>query len=100
MRRSVPKNTLVDTSFLVALVDPRDGLHEEALALATDLDRAGAGLVTTDAVLVELANYFARSPLRGEAIAWIDAIRANPKWVIVALERPLLQRGETRYRRH
>jgi predicted nucleic acid-binding protein len=42
---------LIDTTPLVALCDPRDGLHEKALA---DLDRvAKRGLVLADPVLTE-----------------------------------------------
>jgi uncharacterized protein len=90
----------VDTSFVVALLDPRDAKNGEALDLARQLRDANARLLTTDAVLLEIANYFARSPLRREAITWIAAIRANAGWRILELSRSLLARAESRYRRH
>src|SRR5260370_38930968 len=90
----------VDTSFLVALLDPRDSEHRKALSLVRRLDKRRTGLLSSDAVLLELANYFSRSPLRSEAIAWIDAIRANAEWEVIALERPLVLQGESRYRRY
>jgi predicted nucleic acid-binding protein len=91
---------LVDTSFLVALVDPRDRYHEQAVGLSSELDTASVRLLTTDAVLIELANYFSRSPLRVEAVAWVDAIRSSQEWEVVPIDRPLILRGEARYRRH
>jgi uncharacterized protein len=90
----------VDTAYLVALLDPRDGLHARALSLAKKLADDDALLLTTDAVLLELANYFTRSPLRAAAIEWIGAIRSGDGWEVLALDRPLLARGEARYRAH
>ena len=58
-----------------AMLDPRDRKNENALALSRRLAAEGAALVTTDAVLFEFANYFARSPLRSHCIGWIGAIR-------------------------
>jgi hypothetical protein len=58
----------VDTAFVVALLDRRDANHPQALKLARCLDAGQNRLLTTDAVPLELANYFCRSPLRSEAI--------------------------------
>ena len=55
-----------------------------ALALSKSLGKTK--LMTTDAVLIELGNYFARSSLRAEAIEWIRAIRAHAEWEVVTLD--------------
>jgi predicted nucleic acid-binding protein len=96
----VKRPVFVDTAWLVALVDHADDHHARALDLATVLAEARTLLVTTDAVLIELANYFARGPLRMEAISWIGQLRAAPEWDIVPLARDLLARAEQLYRRH
>jgi hypothetical protein len=96
LRRTV----FVDTSCLVALLDVRDRANAEAVRLTEDLDATGAELVTTDAVLIELGNYFAKSPLRVEAIEWIAAIRMATGWETSPLERALVLRGESRYQKH
>lgn len=93
------ENVLMDTSCFVALLDRADDGHQRALELTTSLDERRARLLTTDAILIELANYFSRSPLRGEAIAWIAALRANDDWTVVPLAASLIARGEARYRR-
>jgi predicted nucleic acid-binding protein len=96
----VGRAVFVDTAFLVAMIDSRDTLHGVAVRVGQDLAASRASLVTSDAVLLELANYFARSPLRSEAIHWISTIRSSRGWEIEPLDRELLRRGEERYREH
>ncbi len=93
------RTVLVDTSYLVAVLDARDRLHERALTLARELAEDDAVMVTTDPVLIELASYFARSPLRRDAVDWSAALRGGG-WEVIPLERRLLSRAEERYRRH
>ncbi len=50
--------------------------------------------------MLELAGYFARSPLRAEAIRWIAEIRASAGWEVIPIEPALLTNAETRYRSH
>jgi predicted nucleic acid-binding protein len=90
----------VDTAYLIALLDVRDTRNREAVDLAKKLTAKSAHLTTTDAVFLEFANYFARSPLRRQAIDWITAIRGAEGWDIVPVETSLLSRAEARYRVH
>ncbi|MDQ3032691.1 MAG: PIN domain-containing protein [Myxococcota bacterium] len=90
----------VDTAYFVALLDPRDRLHQRALDVAKELAARKARLVTSDAVLFELGNYFARSPLRAQAIEWIFALRAAPGWTIATITPALVVRAEALYRAH
>jgi len=94
------RKVFVDTSFLVAVLDHRDRWHERAMELTSDLDEHRAEMITTDAVLLEMANYFSRSPLRQHAIEWISAIREAGGWHVIELKRTLLARAEFRYSRH
>ena len=94
------RNVLVDSAYLVALLDPRDNFNAAAVTLAAELADQGAALLTTDAVVLEFANYFARSPLRGHAPRWIAAFRADAGFEIAPLEAVLLRRAESRYARH
>jgi predicted nucleic acid-binding protein len=96
----VRRTIFVDTSWLVALIDQRDQHQEAALRLAATLAGEDALLLSTDAVILELCNYFARSPLRSEAITWVEEVRGAPGWEIVPIERTLLRRAERLYHRH
>jgi len=94
----VKNSAFVDTFFLIALLETSDAHHKRARALSKSLGKTK--LLTTDAVLIELGNYFARSSLRVEAIEWIRAIRAHAEWEVVPLDAALVARGEDRYRRY
>jgi len=90
----------VDTGYLVALLNRRDTLHDQALALARSWAKKKRSFVTSDAVLIELANFFARSPLRGAAIAAISSLRNAGGWSVAKLTPDLLAQSEKRYGAH
>src|SRR5690348_8502934 len=90
----------IDTGYLVALLNRADTLHAQAKALATTWRAGHHSVVTTDAVLLELANFFAKSPLRAACLASIKRIRASSGWTIEQLTPKLTERGETRYAAH
>jgi uncharacterized protein len=90
----------IDTGYLVALLNRRDTLHDQARALAQSWAKKKRSLVTSDAVLIELANFFAKSPLRGPAIAAISSLRTASGWSIASLTPELLAQSEKRYGAH
>ena len=96
MKRSV----YVDTAYLVALLDSRDRLHKSATRLTLELERDSAQLLTSDGVITEFGNYFARSPLRADAAEWIHALRTDTAWLVTPIDGQLQRRGERRYRKH
>jgi uncharacterized protein len=96
----VARSVFVDSGYLVALLDPRDHLNARALEVAQALAADDAALLTTDAVVLEVANYFARSPLRRTAARWIKSLRAAEGWEVVPVDRATLLRAEERYARH
>jgi uncharacterized protein len=102
MATTMPKAPiLVDTGYLVALINKKDSLHSQAKDLALGWEKSGQTLVTTDAVLIEFANFFARSPLRGLASSWQRRLRQRlPGWTIERLTPQLLDRAESRYAAH
>jgi predicted nucleic acid-binding protein len=59
---------LIDSSFVVALVNPKDENHEKALKLSVEFDRRP--MLITDVILLEIGNALAR----GFKIESIDAI--------------------------
>ena len=92
---------LIDTGYLVALINRKDSLHSQAQGLARSWQRNRRPLLTTDAVLIEFANFFARSPLRALAASWQRRLRQRlPGWTIERLTPQLLDRAEARYAAH
>ena len=89
----------VDTAFLIALLRSQDAHLQGARKLAVQLAEQSSPLVTTDAVLLELANFFARHPLRLTAIGWIAKIRGDAGWRVERLEPDLMTRAEARFKR-
>lgn len=90
----------VDTGYFVALLNRRDGLHARAKDLAGDWAHDRRQLLTTDGVLTELANFFARSPLRALAISSIQRLRGSPGWRIEHITPQRFTRAIARYTAH
>lgn len=90
----------VDTAYLVALLNRLDRHHALARRLAKQWQRDGTRLFTNDAVLVELGNFFSRSPVRPRVVPAIRRLRASSGWAIRGVEPELVARAEARYESH
>lgn len=84
-----------DTSFWVALVDRRDAYHPIASEWAKKISGT---LVTSEAVLLETANAFARPDWRARVILLVDHIMARDDVQIVESSKLLWERGWTLFR--
>jgi uncharacterized protein len=93
------KMVFVDTAFWVATLDPTDQLHNSAIQASEDLE--DAFFVTTDAVLLEVLNYFAKSGPHGRTTAadFVKSMMLNTEEVEVVYHgRALLVQGIDFYR--
>ena len=84
----------VDTSHCIALLNPRDALHEKAMALS---QRYRAGLVTTDFVLIELGNWCAQKGDRELFVRFLTLARKDAHLTIVPASRELFDLGAGLY---
>ena len=73
----MPK-VLVDTAAWIALVNTRDELHKQAEEVMAELRRRNVALVTTEFVLLEVANALCASAWRAKAVRLIDDLRIMP----------------------
>lgn len=73
----MPELIFWDTAAFVALANRDDSLHDAAAFVSQKLARAGARLLTTDAVLTEVANTFSRVALRSMARQVIEAYQSS-----------------------
>lgn len=94
------KSVFIDTAYLVALSNVSDRNHREAVALADSWNKERRSFVTTDAVMLEYENFFARSQLRGLTAKTVAQVRRTSGWRIVTLDSAIVARGEARYAAH
>ena len=77
-----------DTSYWLALVDPRDPLHARALELSREV--SSGTIVTSQMILVELlASVAANRLLRGVGVALCDRLETHRRVRIVPQSREL-----------
>jgi predicted nucleic acid-binding protein len=87
-----------DTFYWIALLNPTDKWHQEARAFSqTNPD---VTLVTTDAVLMELLNYFAKSgdQMRRAATACCDEVKAHVGAFVLPQTQEAFARGLDLYK--
>ena len=92
----MPEVVFWDTSAFVALGNRDDDLHSAAVAVNNGLARQRAHILTTDAVLVEVANSFSKAALRPLALRIIDALHQSTEMgaaSLVHVDEALWQRG-------
>ena len=89
---------LVDTAAWIALVNARDELHSRAGEALAELRRGNVALLTTEFVLLEVANALCTSAWRAKAVKLIDGFRSLPDLRIIAADTILLAEGWELYR--
>jgi uncharacterized protein len=77
------KRVFADAGYWVALLNPRDSLHEKAVEIEASLGTCQ--IITTEMVLVEFLNEFGKhgSRLRQAAAGFTAALRAEDQVTIV-----------------
>lgn len=87
----------VDTLFVIALINQCDQYHQRASELGDNLE--AYPLITTDAVLLEIANALARN-YKNEAVETIEHFFASDEVEIVRLTPELFEQAFTLYKTH
>jgi len=93
----VREKALIDTSFVIALVNKRDRFHEQANELARRFD--GQPLSVTDAVLLEIGNALSRA-FKTEAVEIIDSFILSEDVEIIHLTPGLFSKGFDLYKQY
>ena len=79
-----------DTSFFVALLNPRDALAASARQAAL---KYPVPVVTTEFVLIEVANFFSRPTSRDGYAEFVSKLQTDPQTKIVSASSALSKRG-------
>ncbi|HLZ90797.1 MAG TPA: PIN domain-containing protein [Candidatus Acidoferrum sp.] len=75
------KQIFADTSYWIALVNPRDRIHQKAINITQQLSQVR--LLTTELVLVELLNSFSDRPFRRAVAVMVLKLRKDRNVKIV-----------------
>ena len=89
--------TLIDTSFIVALVNRRDEEHEKSLKLSAEFDKKQ--MIVTDAVLLEIGNSLSRR-FKRSCIETIDGLFISDEVEVIRLDETLFIKAFEFYRTH
>jgi predicted nucleic acid-binding protein len=83
-------DVFADTAYYVALVSPRDAWHR----VAREFNRVyGGRFVTTEFVLIETANFFAKAAVRPVFVDLVRDLRADPRTTVVPASADLFERA-------
>jgi predicted nucleic acid-binding protein len=93
----MPNRVLVDTSFIIALINDKDQYYDQAQALSYKFDNSS--LITTDAILLEVGNALAKH-FRQEAIEVIRVLRSGENTEVVEIDARLFEQGLDTYERY
>jgi uncharacterized protein len=83
------RTVFADTSFYVALLNRRDVAHNRA----AELSREYHAVVTSEYVLLEVANWFAQSAHRAAFAALVQRIHRSRTVVVIESSHALFERG-------
>ncbi len=87
------KKVFVDTSDIVAILHPRDQLHEKALQVEKELGKVQK--VTSELILIEVLNYFCefRTDIKNLVVMVVNRYLTNGKIEIVPSSSEQFQTG-------
>jgi predicted nucleic acid-binding protein len=91
----VADRIFIDTMYVVALVNEIDEYHERASELSKKYENSS--FVTTDGVLLEIANALARN-YKEQAVKIIEDFRSSDDVEIIHLNLPLFDKAFERYK--
>lgn len=93
------RTVFADANYWIGLFNPKDALHEAALAASQGLSRTR--LVTSEMVLVEVLNGLGKfTGLRAQTAAAVDAIMADPNTEVVPQSAILFRESLSYFRQH
>ncbi|HOC57114.1 MAG TPA: PIN domain-containing protein [Verrucomicrobiota bacterium] len=88
------KSVFADTFYFLALLNERDAAHKRAVAASRG---AALSLVTTEFVLIELADALCKPEQRDEVLALCNVVETDPAFRLVHATSELIHRGRRLY---
>lgn len=92
----IRSQTFMDTAAWIALINPDDGLYTRAVAVYSSLVQRKVPLVTTDFVLLEVADALGTPAIRARTISFINGLRRGAVRIVPVSEE-LMMKGWALY---
>ena len=91
------RTVFADAGYWIALLNPRDSLHDKAEALSASL--GSHRIATSEMVLTECLNFYAEmgEGPRKAVVALVERVRSAPNTVVVPQTSKLFQQGLSLY---
>ena len=96
-QRKMPKGVFIDTSALVALINDKDKLHRQAIEIIEQLRRQNCILITTEFIILEVANELRNPIYRNRVVNYINDLRNYKNIRIISVNTKLFQNGWSLY---
>jgi predicted nucleic acid-binding protein len=93
------KFVFLDTAYVYALINTRDQWHEKAVAWQEQLAKERKPLLSTEFVLIEIADGLAAVQFHKHAVQMINLLKENPFVEIVSLSSELLEEAFKLYKK-
>jgi predicted nucleic acid-binding protein len=90
------RRAFADTSYYLSLLNSSDDSHRQAVAFTESFT---GRIITTDWIIIELANTLSGLSNRKTLIQFVNKMRADPGIRIVPASIPLFERGWSLYQR-
>lgn len=94
-----PKFIFLDTAFVYALINTRDQWHDRAVVWQERLAKKRRQLLSTEFVLVEIADGLAAVHFHNHAVQMINLLKENPFVEIVSLSSELFDEAFILYKK-
>jgi len=89
----MPKKVFVDSVAWIALINKSDNFHERSNEVKRQLENDKCKLITTEFVLLEVANELSSPPTRDRAIRYINGLKHLSNLTIIEANNELFQLG-------
>jgi predicted nucleic acid-binding protein len=97
-KSDVVPTVFVDTAAWIALLNRSDALRPRALEVMATLQQQKSNLVTTELVLLEVADALSAPRFRAKVVTFVDGLRKSGVTQIIPGGRDLLDAGWELYR--
>lgn len=97
----MPDKVFVDTAAWIALLNSRDAYHSSVRQVMDRLRQQKASLITTEFVLLEVADALSNPPVRSQTVNFVDSLLQLPQvpaLQIIPINRSLWLEGWALYK--